>query len=71
MRPIRKGAVCLTALALVAGCSGGAEEGMPKDAVAGKPPEALTDQMKQLAKANKTKRPGPTHPGLGPLPKHN
>jgi len=26
-------------------------------------------QMKQFANANKTRRPGPTHPGLGPLPK--
>jgi hypothetical protein len=70
MRRVPHRAGLILALAIVAGCSGGAEEGMPKDAAAGKPPEALTDQMKQFAKANKTKRPGPTHPGLGPLPKH-
>jgi hypothetical protein len=57
-------------LAVVAGCSGGVEEGMPKDAVAAKPPEALTDQMKQFAKANRTKRPGSNAPPLGPLPRH-
>jgi hypothetical protein len=55
-------------LLLLAGCSGG-QEGMPADATPGKPPEQITNQMKDFAttqKAARANRPAFTPPPLGP-----